>query len=85
MVLFILAVWGTYRHEGAAHRRLRWITVSLYVLLLMMRLVLTSIGSFLVILIHYVARAIGLGRSRLANPPSNEIGMWNVPTDFVTE
>lgn len=30
-VLFILAILGTYRHSGTAHKRLRWVTIILSV------------------------------------------------------
>lgn len=62
-VLFFLGVWSTMRHKTTAARRLRTITVVLYVSLL----------------IHFITRALQFARSRNLTPPDNEMYRWSIP------
>ncbi|KAI0693737.1 hypothetical protein BC835DRAFT_1060203 [Cytidiella melzeri] len=68
VVLSILAIWATYQRQGVAYKRLRIITVLLFV----------------VLLIHYISRAIVTGRARRMSPAPDEEARFTVPLQFVT-
>ncbi|KAI0791544.1 hypothetical protein BC629DRAFT_369049 [Irpex lacteus] len=68
VVLFILAMWTTYTRQTAASKGLRIVTLSLFV----------------VLLIHYISRAVATGRSRLMAPAPDEQARFTVPLQFVT-
>ncbi|KAI0089400.1 hypothetical protein BDY19DRAFT_942208 [Irpex rosettiformis] len=68
LVLFVLAIWATYRRKDVAQKRLRIVTIVL----------------FLTLLTHYGSRAVQFGRSRLMVPPSNEQRLVDVPLLFVS-
>lgn len=66
-VLFTIAFWATGRQTGAAAKRLRVVTATL----------------FLVLCTHYSARAFTFARARIENPPRNEETKWTVPLIFI--
>ncbi|KAI0690063.1 hypothetical protein BC835DRAFT_206872 [Cytidiella melzeri] len=68
VVLFILALWSTYRKSDAASRLNRNVTIALFVTLL----------------IHYISRGIIFGQSRLINPPKDLQYMSSEPLKLVT-
>lgn len=68
IVLFVLALWSTYRsQQGVAQTRLRIVTIAL----------------FLCLITHYMARALTFARARNMNTPSDEETKWTVPLVFV--
>ncbi|KAI0818939.1 hypothetical protein BC629DRAFT_687834 [Irpex lacteus] len=67
VILFGLAIWSTYRRSGTAYRRLRIITIVLFVNLL----------------IHYICRGITFGKARLAQQPEDEARMVMIPIVFI--
>ncbi|KAI0690066.1 hypothetical protein BC835DRAFT_1548651 [Cytidiella melzeri] len=67
-VLFILALWSTYRKSDVASRYNRIVTIVLFVTLL----------------IHYICRSIIFGQSRLIDPPANLLQKSTLPLLFIT-
>ncbi|KAI0089410.1 hypothetical protein BDY19DRAFT_102283 [Irpex rosettiformis] len=68
LVLFVLTVWATYRHPSVAQKRLRIVTIAL----------------FLTLVTHYTTRALEFGRARLITPPRNEQRLVDIPLLFVS-
>ncbi|KAI0342527.1 hypothetical protein BDW22DRAFT_1429353 [Trametopsis cervina] len=68
LVLFILAITSTYRRDSGTHKRLRIVTVALFVNLL----------------IHFICRAIEFGRSRIIMPSATEEAHVTIPVLFVS-
>ncbi|KAH9035054.1 hypothetical protein EDB84DRAFT_43871 [Lactarius hengduanensis] len=66
-VLFILAVWSTYRQDTPSSKRLRWVTIIL----------------FLVLLIHFITRSLEFARARLQIDTDEELLEWIVPLRFL--
>ncbi|GJE86381.1 hypothetical protein PsYK624_024610 [Phanerochaete sordida] len=66
-VLFILAIWATYRQSSKANARLRVTTIILFVDLA----------------VHYIMRSITIGQSRMITPPSDEYLHWYIPIVLV--
>ncbi|KAI0342523.1 hypothetical protein BDW22DRAFT_207940 [Trametopsis cervina] len=68
VILFILALWSIRRREEKGHSRLKIVTIVLFV----------------VLLIHYICRAITLVRARRTMPADDEEGRFTVPLLFAT-
>ncbi|KAI9452561.1 hypothetical protein BJY52DRAFT_906954 [Lactarius psammicola] len=66
-VLFVLAVWSTYRCDSSAPKRLRWVTILL----------------FMVLLAHFITRSLEFSRSRLQNDSDRELLRWSIPLTVV--
>ncbi|TCD61476.1 hypothetical protein EIP91_008393 [Steccherinum ochraceum] len=66
-VLFILAVWSTYRKINVASKRLRWVTIIL----------------FLDLLAHFITRSLGFARARLQDDSDHELLRWDIPLTVV--
>ncbi|KZV93245.1 hypothetical protein EXIGLDRAFT_768255 [Exidia glandulosa HHB12029] len=62
-MLFLVSVWSTYRHKSDASRRLRIVTIVLFVTLL----------------IHFITRSLQFARSRNLNPSDTELYKWSIP------
>ncbi|KAH9944548.1 uncharacterized protein BXZ73DRAFT_97031 [Epithele typhae] len=62
-LLFVLALWANHGRRGVASRRLRAVTIALYVNLCA----------------HFVARSLQFDRARIMNPPDNEFFKWGIP------
>ncbi|KAI0275164.1 hypothetical protein BC834DRAFT_34725 [Gloeopeniophorella convolvens] len=62
-VLFVLAIWSTYQQETVSSKRLRWVTVAL----------------FLDLLAHFITRSLEFSRARLQNDSDEEILHWTIP------
>ncbi|KAI0086342.1 hypothetical protein BDY19DRAFT_995948 [Irpex rosettiformis] len=67
VILFVLAVWSTYSRTGTSYRRLRIVTIVLFINLLT----------------HYICRGITFGRARLVNPPAGDLRMVDIPIVFI--
>ncbi|KAI0791543.1 hypothetical protein BC629DRAFT_1593144 [Irpex lacteus] len=68
VVLFILALWSTHRRQGRAYKRLRMMTVLL----------------FIVLVTHYISRAVATARARRMIPAPDEEARFTIPLQFVT-
>ncbi|KAH9178624.1 hypothetical protein EDB89DRAFT_961033 [Lactarius sanguifluus] len=70
-VLFVLAVWSTYRRGSSLSKRLakrlRWVTILL----------------FIVLLAHFITRALEFSRARLQNDSDRELLGWSIPLTVV--
>ncbi|KAH8992509.1 hypothetical protein EDB92DRAFT_1858249 [Lactarius akahatsu] len=66
-VLFVLAVWSTYRRGSLLLKRLRWVTILL----------------FIVLLAHFITRALEFSRARLHNDSDRELLRWSIPLTVV--
>ncbi|KAH8990155.1 hypothetical protein EDB86DRAFT_1801237 [Lactarius hatsudake] len=66
-VLFVLAVWSTYRQDTSSSKRLRWVTIFL----------------FLVLLLHYITRSLEFARARLQIDTDEELLKWTIPLRFL--
>jgi len=62
-VLFVLAIWSTHRQGTASSRRLRYVTIVL----------------FLDLLIHLIARSLQFARARLQRDTKEELLTWTIP------
>ncbi|KAI0086348.1 hypothetical protein BDY19DRAFT_356013 [Irpex rosettiformis] len=67
VVLFVLAIWSTYKRSGLPYRNLRIVTIVLFV----------------VLLVHYICRSITMAQSRLIRHPADETRMVTVPIVFI--
>ncbi|KAI0690052.1 hypothetical protein BC835DRAFT_1418063 [Cytidiella melzeri] len=67
MVLFVLAIWSTYRRSGSPYKGLRIVTSILFVTLL----------------IHYIVHSVMFGQSRLVNPPTDLEWISTIPLTFI--
>ncbi|KAI0093963.1 hypothetical protein BDY19DRAFT_989487 [Irpex rosettiformis] len=67
VVLFVLAMWSMYRRHGLSYRRLRMVTILL----------------FIDLLVHYICRSITFGETRQMTQPANEQRMVTIPIVFV--
>ncbi|TFL01386.1 hypothetical protein BDV98DRAFT_507867 [Pterulicium gracile] len=68
IILFILALWSIFGRKGTAHRRLRVITVAM----------------FLVLLCHFISKALQFYRAGQRNPPEDERHRWTTPLSLVS-
>ncbi|KAI0791535.1 hypothetical protein BC629DRAFT_368670 [Irpex lacteus] len=68
LVLFAFAIWATYRRNNVAQRRLRIVTIVM----------------FLTLVMHYASRAVEFGRTRLLTPPSDEQRLVDIPLLFLS-
>lgn len=66
-VLFVLAIWSTYRQNTLSSKRLRWITIFL----------------FLDLLIHLTTRSLEFARARLQIDTDSEMLEWSIPLTFL--
>ncbi|KAH8093088.1 hypothetical protein BXZ70DRAFT_438890 [Cristinia sonorae] len=66
-VLFVLALWSTYRKKTTASTRLRWVTIIL----------------FLDLLVHFITRSLGFARARLQDDSDHELLKWDIPLTVV--
>ncbi|KAN0134268.1 hypothetical protein V8E53_007766 [Lactarius tabidus] len=66
-VLFVLAVWSTYRQTTSAAKKLRLVTVLL----------------FLVLLTHFITRSLEFARARLQIDTDREMYRWSIPLTFL--
>ncbi|KAH9178626.1 hypothetical protein EDB89DRAFT_1927587, partial [Lactarius sanguifluus] len=66
-VLFVLAVWSTYRQDTSSSKRLRWVTIFL----------------FLVLLLHFITRSLEFARARLQIDTDEELLTWSIPLTFL--
>ncbi|KAI0690053.1 hypothetical protein BC835DRAFT_1418064 [Cytidiella melzeri] len=67
LVLFVLAIWSTYRRSGSPFKGLRIVTIVLFVNLL----------------IHYIVRSITFGQSRVIQPPADQLQISTIPITFI--
>jgi hypothetical protein len=84
-VLFVLAVWSTYRQTTSAAKKLRLVTVLLYVQPSTL-LCCTSpvfVHSFLVLLTHFITRSLEFSRARLQIDTDREMYRWSIPLTFL--
>ena len=84
-VLFVLAVWSTYRQTTSAAKKLRLVTVLLYVQLLILLCCVLSVFlySFLVLLTHFITRSLEFSRARLQIDTDREMYRWSIPLTFL--
>ncbi|KAI0346490.1 hypothetical protein BDW22DRAFT_764788 [Trametopsis cervina] len=68
VILFVLALWSICRREGRGYSRLKVVTIM----------------QFVVLLVHYICRAIILARARRTMPADDEESRFTVPLLFVT-
>ncbi|KAI0690557.1 hypothetical protein C8T65DRAFT_587817 [Cerioporus squamosus] len=61
--LFILALWANYGRNDPSSRRLRVVTIVLFV----------NLSA------HFIARSLQFARSRIMEPSSNEFFKWGIP------
>ncbi|KAI9444717.1 hypothetical protein H4582DRAFT_1805927 [Lactarius indigo] len=66
-VLFVLAIWSTYRRGSSSLKRLRWVTILL----------------FIILLAHFITRALEFSRARLQNDSDRELLSWSIPLTVV--
>ncbi|KAI9439090.1 hypothetical protein H4582DRAFT_2128612 [Lactarius indigo] len=66
-VLFVFAVWSTYRQGSLSLKRLRWVTILL----------------FIILLVHFITRALEFSRVRLQNDSDTELLRWSIPLTVV--
>lgn len=66
-ILFVLAVWSTYRRGSPSSKRQRWVTILL----------------FIVLLAHFITRALEFSRARLQNDSDRELLRWSIPLTIV--
>ncbi|KAH9044379.1 hypothetical protein EDB85DRAFT_2137904 [Lactarius pseudohatsudake] len=66
-ILFVLAVWSTYRRGSSSSKRQRWVTILL----------------FIVLLAHFITRALEFSRARLQNDSDRELLRWSIPLTIV--
>ncbi|KAI0257046.1 hypothetical protein BJV78DRAFT_4372 [Lactifluus subvellereus] len=66
-VLFVLAIWSTYRQDVMSSKRLRWVTIAL----------------FLDLLAHFITRSLEFSRARLQNDSDKELLKWSIPLTVV--
>ncbi|KAH9081562.1 hypothetical protein EDB83DRAFT_2512422 [Lactarius deliciosus] len=66
-VLFVLAVWSTYRRGSSLSKRLRWVTILL----------------FMVLLAHFITRVLEFSRARLQHDSDRELLVWSIPLTVV--
>ncbi|KAI9444718.1 hypothetical protein H4582DRAFT_2070483 [Lactarius indigo] len=66
-VLFVLALWSTYRQATSSSKRLRWITIFL----------------FLDLLLHFITRSLEFARARLQIDTDEELLTWSIPLTFL--
>ena len=83
LVIFVLAIWSTYRQGTVSSKRLRWVTIILYVHASLPVLCLTLLRSFVDLLIHFVARSIQFSRARLLNDSDEEFRRWTIPLTVI--
>ncbi|EKM56632.1 uncharacterized protein PHACADRAFT_172292 [Phanerochaete carnosa HHB-10118-sp] len=67
-VLFSFAVWSTYRQAGKAYTQLRVVTIVLFV----------------VIFLHYIARAVDFHQHRSLLNSNNVLNPWSTPVNFIS-
>ena len=84
-VLFVLAVWSTYRQTTSAAKKLRLVTVLLYVQLLILLCCVLPVFmySFLVLLTHFITRSLEFSRARLQIDTDREMYRWSIPLTFL--
>ncbi|THH30145.1 hypothetical protein EUX98_g4038 [Antrodiella citrinella] len=66
-LLFVLALWSTYRKSSVASVRLRWVTIVL----------------FLDLLAHFITRSLQFARARLQDDSDHETLRWDIPLTVV--
>ncbi|KAH9035055.1 hypothetical protein EDB84DRAFT_1485844 [Lactarius hengduanensis] len=66
-ILFVLAVWSTYQRGSSSSKRQRWVTILL----------------FIVLLAHFITRALEFSRARLQNDSDRELLRWSIPLTIV--
>ncbi|KAI9461162.1 hypothetical protein F5148DRAFT_245312 [Russula earlei] len=66
-VLFVIAIWSTYQKDNVSSKRLRWVTVALFVDLL----------------IHFISRSLQFSRARLQRDTDEEMRKWSIPLTFL--
>ncbi|KAM5538212.1 hypothetical protein V8D89_008099 [Ganoderma adspersum] len=62
-VLFLTALWASYGQRSISSRRLRLVTIILFVDLCA----------------HFIARSLQFARARIMNPPADEFFKWDIP------
>ncbi|KAN0134269.1 hypothetical protein V8E53_007767 [Lactarius tabidus] len=69
LVLFVLAVWSTYLRPRRipSSKRLRWVTILLFV----------------VLLAHFITRCLEFSRARLQIDTDRELLRWSIPLTFL--
>ncbi|KAF8481850.1 hypothetical protein DFH94DRAFT_410415 [Russula ochroleuca] len=67
VVLVVLAIWATYRHVTVSSKRLRWVTIAL----------------FLDLLAHFITRSLQFARARLMSDTNEELLRWSIPLTVV--
>ncbi|KAI9452560.1 hypothetical protein BJY52DRAFT_1292328 [Lactarius psammicola] len=66
-VLFVLAIWSTYRQGTTSSKTLRWITILL----------------FIDLLLHLITRSLEFARARLQIDTDEELLTWSIPLTFL--
>jgi len=67
LVLFVLAIWSTYRQGTVSSKRLRWVTIIL----------------FIDLLIHFITRSLEFSRARLERDTKEEFLKWSIPLTVI--
>ncbi|KAF8481857.1 hypothetical protein DFH94DRAFT_628117 [Russula ochroleuca] len=67
LVIFVLAIWSTYRQATMSSKRLRWVTIVLFVDLC----------------IHFVTRSLQFSRARLLRDSNQEFLRWSIPLTVI--
>lgn len=78
--LFVLALWATRDRRDVVHRRLRCMTLLLYVLLLHLTFVISHNNHrFGDLCVHLIVRSLQFSRSRAKEPDESEFLRWTIP------
>lgn len=83
LVIFALAIWSTYRQGTVSSKRLRWVTIVLYVHASLPVLCLTLLRSFVDLCIHFVTRSLQFSRARLLRDSNEEFLRWSIPLTVI--
>jgi len=66
-VLFALTIWSTFQRENPSHKRLRVVTILL----------------FIDLCLHYIAQALTFSQARIRDQPQDEPTRWTIPLLFL--
>lgn len=68
LVIFVIAIWATYRQTPMSSKRLRWVTIAL----------------FIDLTIHFISHSLQFARARRLDDSNKEFLKWGIPLTVIT-
>ncbi|KAF8506608.1 hypothetical protein F5888DRAFT_1643797 [Russula emetica] len=69
VVIFVIAIWATYRQTPVSSKILRWVTIAL----------------FIDLSIHFISRSLQFARARRLDDSKEEFLRWGIPLTVITK